>query len=207
MHLELLLEEPSAEEFLKGMLPKILKPSWSWKLIVFQGKMDLLANLHSLLLAYAKWITEEYRIAVLIDKDREDCNKLKEQLDAAARKAGLTSKSEANGGKFVVLNRIAVEELEAWYFGDTGALCRAFSRVSTTLGKKAKYRDPDAIAGGTWESLERELKRARYYETGLSKIDLARKMAAQMSPDGNTSKSFNHFVAGLRAFEIGPESE
>ena len=52
--------------------------------------------------------------------------------------------------RFQVLNRIAVEELEAWFFGDVQAIHQAYERVSSSLIVKSAYRDPDAIKGGTW---------------------------------------------------------
>lgn len=50
---------------------------------------------------------------------------------------------------FQVLNRLAIEELEAWFFGDVAALHSAYPRVPSTLGRRSRYRDPDAIRGGT----------------------------------------------------------
>ena len=100
---------------------------------------------------------------------------------------------------FVVLNRIAVEELEAWFFGDIAALANAFPGVSPTLGAQARYRDPDAIAGGTWEALQRVLQKAGYFGGGLPKIEVARTLAKHMDPARNTSSSFRQFVQGLAA--------
>ncbi|MGD0827532.1 MAG: DUF4276 family protein [Desulfobaccales bacterium] len=53
-----------------------------------------------------------------------------------------------------VLNRIAIEELESWFFGDGIALKTAYPGIPETLDKKSKYRNPDAIER-TWEALER----------------------------------------------------
>jgi len=201
MHLEFLLEEPSTEAFLRGLLPKILPVATTWNPIVFQGKAGLLANLEARLRAYRQWIQADWRIVVLVDEDRSDCRKLKSRLEAVAKAAGLATKTNKNSaGQFVVLNRIAVEELEAWFFGDVPALVKAFPGVSPSLGKQAKYRIPDAIDGGTWEVLERLLQRAGYYQAGLPKIEVARVMAAHMEPGRNTSTSFCQFVSGLAAF-------
>ena len=98
---------------------------------------------------------------------------------------------------FQVLNRLAIEELEAWFFGDIEALNAAYPRISLNLGNKAKYRDPDSIAGGTWEALERELKRVGYYSGGLSKISAAREISLHMVPERNRSHSFQVFRRGL----------
>lgn len=200
MHVEFLLEEPSAEAFLDGMLPQLLPASATWNLIAFQGKTDLLEKLEARLRGYRPWIPSDWRIVVLVDEDREDCRALKAQMEAAACAAGFSTKSHpAAGGVFSVLNRISIEELEAWFFGDITALATAYPGVSPHLGSRAAYRDPDAIAGGTWEALERELRRVGYYGGGLPKIEVARNLAAHMQPARNTSASFRCFCAGLAA--------
>lgn len=198
MHVEFLVEEPSAEVFLRGVIGRIL-PDISCNFIVFQGKADLLLNLPSRLKGYKKWMPADYRLVVLVDEDRQDCIALKNLLESAAASAGLATKSKPLGGAFFVLNRIAVEELEAWYFGDVPALCAAYPGVPSSLGTKAPYRDPDAIAGGTWQALERVLQKAGYFKGGLSKIALAREMAVHMDPANNRSASFCHFILGLAA--------
>ena len=201
MHIELFLEEPSAEAFMLGFLPKLLSGDITWNPIVFQGKSDLLKNLEKRLKGYRKWIPDYYRIVVLIDEDRADCRKLKTQMENAAAASGLVTKTAASGDRFTVLNRIAIEELEAWYIGDPQALGSAYPGVPASLGKKAKYRDPDAVAGGTWEALERVLQRAGHFKSGIAKIELARVMAAHMEPARNQSPSFQHFVSGLASLQ------
>jgi len=44
--------------------------------------------------------------------------------------------------------------------------------------------------GGTWETFERILKRAGYFQTGLRKIEVARAIAEHMDPSRNASPSF-----------------
>jgi len=90
-----------------------------------------------------------------------------------------------------------VEELEAWFFGDVLAIHQAYPRVSPALAKKSAYRDPDAIKGGTWEAMERELKMAGYFKSGLAKIKAARAISANMVPSRNRSRSFQVFLSGL----------
>ncbi len=200
MHVEFLLEEPSAASFLEGIVPQLLPARITWNLIVFQGKTDLLDKLESRLRGYRRWMPSDWRIVVLLDEDREDCRTLKARMEAAAHAAGFATKSRpAPGGSFSILNRISIEELEAWFFGDVAALASAYPGVSPHLGSRAAYRNPDAIAGGTWEALERELQRAGYYGGGLPKIEVARTMAAHMRPARNTSTSFRCFCAGLAA--------
>lgn len=198
MHLEVLVEEPAVEAALKELLPKVLKSGTPFHVIVHEGKDDLLKKLPGRLQGYRAWIPSDWRIMVLIDEDRQDCRKLKIQLERIAREAGFATKSSARSRRpFQVLNRLAIEELEAWFFGDVGAIVQAFPRVSRHLEKKAGYRDPDAITGGTWETLERVLQRAGYFPGGLPKIETARKIARLMDPGVNRSKSFQVFRDGL----------
>ena len=65
----------------------------------------------------------------------------------------MTKSSAAQNEDFQVVNRLAIEELEAWFFGDVEALHAAYCRVSINLQDQARYRDPDAIRGGTYEAL------------------------------------------------------
>jgi len=46
-----------------------------------------------------------------------------------------------------VVNRIAIEELEAWYFGNWPAVVATYPNVPENIPGKAPYRNPDAIAG------------------------------------------------------------
>lgn len=192
MHLEVLVEELSAKKALDLLLLKILGAAHTFAVHDFQGKADLLGNLAARLRGYAARFkkdeaTSDWHIVVLVDEDRADCRKLKAHLKAVARQAGIAAR---------VLSRIAVEELEAWYFGDIGALRVVYPKLPETLGRKAKYRNPDAIAGGTWEALDRVLKKASY-AAGLQKIAAAEAIASRMVPERNRSRSFQTFWHGL----------
>ena len=135
-------------------------------------------------------IQSDWLILVVVDRDRDDCLMLKAQLEFEARAAGLATRSSSRSGPFAAINRIAVEELEAWYFGDWAAVVTAYPRVSTSTPSRAAYRVPDAIAGGTWEAFERIMKQAGYFQTGLPKIEVAQQIAPHMNPVRNTSRSF-----------------
>ena len=94
-----------------------------------------------------------------------------------------------------MVNRVAIEELEAWYFGEWEAVRGAYPRVSRTVPQQARYRDPDAIRGGTWEAFERVLQRRGYFKTGLRKLEAARQVAAHFDPDRSRSHSFEKLRA------------
>jgi hypothetical protein len=79
---------------------------------------------------YQAWLPPDWKIVILIDKDREDCLELKEKLEIMAISSGLITKSSCQKDKsFQVLNRIVVEELEAWFFGDVQAIRQAYPKV------------------------------------------------------------------------------
>jgi hypothetical protein len=93
-------------------------------------------------------------------------------------------------------------------------MCAAYPGIPKTLHHRQGYRDPDSIKGGTWEALERILKRAGYYAGGLlrrrvttpagyyagglPKIEAARQISACMDPERNRSRSFLVFRQALR---------
>jgi len=198
MHVEFLVEEPSTEAALAELLPGIFERRATWAIHVHQGKTDLMTKLPGRLQGYARWLPAEWYIVVIVDEDREDCLALKLRMEEAARAAGLSTRGQrAPGGRVQVVNRIAVEELEAWFFGDVPALRAAYPGVPDSLDHKRGFRDSDAIAGGTWEALERVLQQAGYYRGGLPKIEAARAIARHMRPDRNRSRSFCCFHSAL----------
>lgn len=192
-HIEFLVEEPSAEMFLRTLLPRLLPTGLTFEVRPFQGKGDLLKNLLPRLRGYAAWMPGDWRIVVLVDRDDEECLGLKRRLEEAANASGLGTRRTPIQGEWRVVNRIAIEELEAWYFGDWGAVQRSFPGVPETIPAKAPFRYPDAIKGGTWEAFERILKDAGHHQSGLRKVEAARLMGEQLQPDACSSPSFQQF--------------
>ncbi len=196
-HIELLVEEPSAEAFLRALLPRLLPQGRSFDVHAFQGKGDLLAKLDQRLRAYATFLPDDWRLFVLVDRDEDDCVELKRRLEATAREAGLATRSRPRAGAWQLVNRIVIEELEAWYFGEWDAVQAAYPRVPATLPHRRGFRDPDAVAGGTWEAFERVLQRHGYFQEGLQKIAAARAIGARIEPRRSQSTSFRAFHAAL----------
>ena len=181
------------EVFLQTLLPRLLPEGSTFTIHVFQGKYDLLRKLRDRLRAYAGWIPESYRVVVVTDRDNDDCQTLKKRLEAVAAESGLVTRSKANDSTWRVVNRIAIEELEAWYFGDWKAVCRAYPRVSPNILSQARYRDPDAIRGGTWEAFERIMKNHGYFRGGLGKVQAASAIVQNIDPARSRSNSFKVF--------------
>lgn len=192
-HLEVLVEEPSMEACLRELLPKILEGKATFSIYPSQCKQELIKVLPQRLRGYSSWLPLNYKIVVVVDRDDDDCKQLKEELEKIVAEAGLNSRTKVGANKWEVVTRIAIEELEAWFFGDINALRTAYPRLPENLSKKANFRNPDTIQGGTWEALERELKKAGYYRNGLRKIEVAREIGKNINPHSNTSRSFQVF--------------
>lgn len=195
--IDFIVEEPSMEAFLSAVLPMILGRT-QFNIRRFQNKDQLLKNLPSRLQGYAKWIPADHKIVVLVDRDNEDCKKLKAQLEQMALNVGLATRSQPAGGQFTVINRIVIEELEAWYFGDWQAVRKAYPGVSQFIPEQPRYQDPDAIQGGTWEHFGRALRRAGYYKNGLRKIEAAQSIGPFIDLESNRSHSFRCFRDAVR---------
>ena len=185
------------EAFLYPVLSSLLRPRTTFQVHSFQGKPDLLGKLPGRLRAYASWLPSDWRIVVVVDRDADDCHDLKLRLEGIAYLAGLRSRTRGGAQAWQLVNRIAVEELEAWYFGDWTAVQAAYPRVPGNVPQRAAFRDPDAIAGGTWEAFERILRRHGYFKAGLGKIQAAREIAKQIDHTRTRSRSFRNFCEAM----------
>jgi len=163
----------------------------------FGGKQALLRQLPRRLRALRRMVHPGWLILVVVDRDRDDCRHLKERLEAEARAVGLATRTSHPPARVAIINRIVIEELEAWYFGDWSAVTAAYPRVSTNIPTRAAYRIPDAITGGTWEAFQRIMNASGYYPTGIPKIEVAQRIAPHMDPARNTSRSFRVFRDAL----------
>jgi hypothetical protein len=82
------------------------------------------------------------------------------------------------------------QELEAWYLGEPDALAEAFGREELRrLGRKTRWGDSDAVPRPA-DEIERLVPE-------FQKVSGARLMARHLSREGNRSKSFQAFVAGI----------
>lgn len=196
-HLVLLVEEPSMEVFLRGLLPRLLPRDRTFEVHPFRGKGDLLGKIEARLRGYASWLPDDWRIVVVVDRDDDDCRKLKQRLEGMAAGARLRTPTRSGAAPWQLVNRIAIEELEAWYFGDWEAVRAAYPRVPAGIPNRQAFRDPDAIAGGTWEAFERVMQKHGYFKGGLTKLEAARAIGAYMDPSRSQSRSFQVFCSAL----------
>jgi hypothetical protein len=181
------------EAFLRALLPRLLPRGRTFEVHPFQGKSDLVGKLEARLRGYSRWLPIDWRIVVVVDRDDDDCQVLKLQLEGIAQRAGLTTRTRAASVQWQLVNRMAVEELEAWYFGDWQAVRAAYPRVSANVTSRAGFRHPDAIAGGTWEAFERVVQKHGYFKGGLAKIEAARAIGVHVDPERTASRSFAVF--------------
>jgi len=199
VQLDVLVEEWSAEIVVqKFFRPWLLRESGRRLTIDtrrFNGKPDLVDNLPIVLSGYARARRngQDVRVAVLVDQDADDCSMLKKNLERVAARAGLASLSRSDRLP-AVANRVAVRELENWYFGDWQAVRAAFPRVTDRA--PAPYRtNADATTYKTSDRFARTLATAGVRET--SKRVWAERIAVQLDVNRNRSDSFRAFAGGL----------
>ncbi len=199
--IDFIVEEPSAEVALEGLLPGLLPDGVSWRIINMQCKSKLLALLPQRLAGYSNMLKAgmDKRVVILIDRDDEDCKKLKKQLEKIAKDAGLATKKHPLKGRWQVVTRIACEELEAWFLGDPEAICQAYPKIPAGYITGQKYRAPDEIKGGTWEAAEHLLQKHGYFKGGLGKISFAQTVSPLLDESRSHSPSFKAFCVAARA--------
>ena len=179
MNLAFFLEEPSAREMLKGLLPRILPPRVAVQYVVFEGKYDLDKNLVRRLQG---WRKPDTTFVVLQDQDAADCKALKRRLVGKCEEAGKSS----------AVVRIVCRELESWYFGDLAAVEQGLGLDNLRRhARRSHYRDPDAIG-----SPSSELKRITH--GAYQKVGGSREIGPRMSTEQNTSHSFRVFMAAVK---------
>ena len=175
-----LLEEPSAAEMLKGILPNIVPEYVNVLYLVFEGKQDLEKNLERRLKG---WQQPNSVFLVMRDKDGGDCLIIKQRL---------AEKVSASGKQAVTLIRIACTELESFYLGDLNAVEQGLE--IDNLAKKQqtkKYRTPDTLSNAAQEISK--LTNKKY-----QKIAGSRAIAPFLKIDGsNKSHRFNRLLDGI----------
>lgn len=179
-HLVFFLEEPSAREMLKGLVPKLISKDVVVRYIVFEGKQDLEKQLSKRIRG---WMTPESGFVVMRDQDAGECIAIKNKLQTICQEAG----------KPRAIVRIACRELESWYFGDLAAVEAGLGLQNLTRhARSKKYRSPDHIV-----SPSREL--GKVTQNAYRKVAGSRAIGPHMqtSPQKNTSVSFNYFIEGI----------
>jgi len=127
-----LLEEESMRLALKHLLVKII-PDQQYKLITYNGKMDLQTSIPKVIPTLSK--NTKARIVIVHDQDNHDCLELKNKLLNLSKNAYCP-----------ILIRVACKELESWFLGDMIAIEKAFPKFkSKKYVNKKKFRNVDHI--------------------------------------------------------------
>ncbi|MDB5578941.1 MAG: enolase [Bradyrhizobium sp.] len=216
MHIEVLVEDSSGKRLLEGLIPQFIGPYGeihTWRLHSYKGigripqnlnsagdpaKRILLDRLPRLLRGYGKTPGVD-AVVVVLDVDRRDCAEFLREL---------TEMSHACNSGINTLFRLAVEEIEAWYFGDREALLAAYPRANKQV--IAGYNQ-DSVCG-TWELLadavypggSEAIRKAGWPLPGHIKHEWAEKIGPLMEPARNTSPSFGKLRDGFQRLVLSP---
>lgn len=212
MHLEVLVEDASGKIALETLVPKVLGSQGAphtWRIHAYkgigriprnlQGKADpgkrmLLDQLPRLLAGYAK-TPGINAVMVVLDSDSRPCADFLTELRTIAAL-----------GHPNTLFRLAIEEMEAWYFGDRDALKKAYPYAKT---KVLNTYVQDSVCG-TWELLadaaypggSAAIKKQGWPLSGQMKCEWAGRVPPHMDVETNQSPSFGKFVQGLRRLTV-----
>ena len=210
MHFEFLIEDSSGEELLKSLLSKLLgseNQTHSWRVHSYRGigripkglkqggdpsKRILLDQLPRLLRGYGN-TPGINAVVVVLDSDRRDCRDLLSEL--------LALRNACNPAPNTLF-RIAIEEMEAWYFGDQQAILQAYPRAKQEVFSRYSQ---DSVCG-TWELLadaiypggNAAIQKIGWPLPGQVKSEWAKNIGPNMNPERNVSPSFCKLRDGLR---------
>jgi hypothetical protein len=214
MHFEILVEGQTEVTALSFLMSKIIgeyKNPHTWKIHKHQGvgelpenpaqlpkltDKSLLHNLPSKLRAYGDEQDDNLIVVVLVDlDDRNNCADFKKQLVSLLNYCDKKPRA---------LFCIAIEELEAWYLGDLGALKIAYPEMNQAIYDS--YIQDSQI--GTWERLAEivhlnglqalHAKGKRSNSVLQEKLQWTRKICPHLDIDNNQSPSFQYFRDNLR---------
>jgi hypothetical protein len=210
MHIEILVEDSSGKTLLDYLLPEVLGTygdPHTWRLHPYKGigripqglattadpeKRMLLDQLPRLLSGYQKTPGID-AVVVVLDNDDRNCTAFLEELKEVAEQCHMTDRT---------LFRLAIEEMEAWYFGDRDALLEAYPRAQKQV---LDAYVQDSICG-TWEKLadavypggSAAIKKAGWPVPGQMKHQWADRIGPWMDVEKNVSPSFHKLRDGLR---------
>lgn len=216
MHIEILVEDSSGGRLLEAVLPHLLggqgEPH-SWRIHAYRGigripknlnvgadpaKRILLDQLPRLLRGYGKTPGID-AVLVVLDVDNRNCVDFLSELKALA--------AEGNSPPNTMF-RLAIEEMEAWYFGDRHAIQAAYPHAKVDV---LDGYVQDSVCN-TWEVMadavhaggSASIKKAGWPLPGQIKHEWAEKIGPLIDPDRNISPSFGKLRDGLRRLVAGP---
>jgi hypothetical protein len=213
MHFEILTEDSSGARLLELLVPQFLGQLGTvntWRIHSYKGvgriprglksgtdpsKRILLERLPALLRGYGNCPGID-ALVVVVDADKRDCVAFLNELKS------LHSKIQ-NAPKTIF--RLAIEEVEAWYFGDRPAILKAYPKAKTVV-LDGYVQDSQ---NGTWEILadaiypggSSKIKKVGWPLPGQIKHEWAEKIGPLLVPDNNQSTSFKKLRECFETFQ------
>lgn len=178
-------EEQSMRVTLRAILPKVYPgflENERWLVVPHEGKANLEASYPRKM---RSWQVPGDRFVVLRDNDGSNCQHLKLRLVSRVPESAPAHRI-----------RIVCQELESWFLGDLPAMVRAYPAASRHKSyRKLVKTDPDTLTNAS--DLVTKM-------TGTAtKVARAQRIAEEMDPAANRSKSFQVLVAGVRSLIDG----
>ena len=218
MHLEVLVEDSSGKKLLEILLPKFLgQPGepHTWRVHPYKGigkipkglkptthprKRILLDQLPRVIEGLGKSPGID-AVVVVLDSDREDCSAFLQQLLKLVESKCPSAPT--------TMFRIAIEEMEAWYFGDQDAILSAYPKARREVLNSYQQ---DSVCG-TWERLadaihpggSQAVRKAGWPLPGQLKHEWAGHIGPFMDIEANASPSFEKLREGLAKLVTRPE--
>lgn len=183
-----LVEDFSMKVFLEGVLPRLAFEKDKFEIKAHRGKEDLITNLKKIVPSLSK---SAQQVIILIDQDRTDCKKLKNDIVEKMCNCACEYKI-----------RIACYELETWFLGDMEAIAKCSPRFKPHFYQnKRKYcnaidkiKKPSDIIKKIVPDWEKNY---------LSKPKFASEIAQCIALETkNRSHSFNVFLRTLKNIQI-----
>lgn len=208
MHLEFLTEDISSKKAMTILIPKLLGDDITYEIHSYKGigkipkglqpktdasKRILLDQLPKLINGYG---TVPHVNAVIVICDLDDKNEAEFLAQLEAMLDECRNKPEK------VLFCVAIEEFEAWYLGDLGAIKRAYPKAKENILRN--YTN-DSICN-TWELLadaicnggHKDLADRGWQAVGEEKSAWALNITPHMNVENNQSPSFIRMRDSLR---------
>jgi len=177
-----LLEEPSAKAMLESLLPRLLSPMITPRVLAFEGKQDLEKQMTRRIRHY---LNPHARFIVMRDQDSApDCRVVKQALLQRCAEAGKPA-----------LVRIACHELESFYLADLKAVELALNIKGLVKQQaNAKFRSPDYL-----QSPSKELATLTKHQ--YQKVASSRLIGAHLEIQNERSNSFKQLIRAIRRME------
>lgn len=214
MHIEFLVEDRSGAKLIEFLLPSLLGPfgePHTWRVKSYKGvgripqglkvsadpsKRILLDRLPSILRGYGNTPGIDV-VVVVLDNDDRNCKKFLKELHSVLENCQPAPDT---------LFRLAIEEMEAWFFGDRQALLAAYPKAKRDVLNRYVQ---DSVCG-TWELLadavypggSAKLRQSGWPLPGQVKYEWAEAITPHMNIENNTSPSFRKFRDGVRRIAV-----